>query len=88
MTEFVIDDRTAGTPIGELLRRAGAEEIRLLDAAGHAVGWIAPEPVYDAPAELTPEDRATVRKRLHADRTGDLTTSELLAHLQALTADA
>lgn len=85
MSEFVINDETAGLSIGELLRRAKESDIRLVNAEGETVGWIGMPPKPLPP--LTEEELKEIRRRCDSDQSNDLTRTELLARLHALTAD-
>ena len=85
MSEFVINDKTAGTSIGELARKVETDSVTLVNADGETIGWIGPPPKPLPP--MSPEELEILRHRLRSDDSEWLTKTELLARLHALTAD-
>lgn len=91
MTELILNEMTAKTPIGELLNAAdGAIQIR--DESGRVLATLVPaeedDPASRAAAQaLTAQDLEEIRRRRNSDRSGDLTTAEFLSHLHALDAE-
>ncbi len=85
MQEFVIDDKTVNTPIGEVLRLAKRGELVLLDSAGRTLARIdsvAPRPL----PPLTDEELEEIRRRSRSDRSDFMSTDELMRRLRARTA--
>ena len=87
MSDFVLTEESAKTPIGDLLRDAD-EAFEVVDERGGLVARILPaarEP--QGTFEMTDEERAELRRRLDSDPKNGITTAELLARLWTLTAD-
>ena len=89
MSDFVLNDQTAKTPLGELLSSATGEEIRITDESGKPVARIL-FPRRDESAGAVEEAEREIdelRKRRNADRSEDVTTRELLEFAEKRSAE-
>ena len=92
MTSLVLNAETSKWPIGDVLASATAPVIEIKDEQGRLIAKI----VLNTEVQLTDDsslveqaegDIAELRRRRKMDRSGDVTTRELLARAQNLTSE-
>jgi hypothetical protein len=88
MTAWVLNEKTAETPIGDVLDSANGSDIEIRDQCGQVLARIIinPEPPTaeeSAALEQAEAEIEELRRREASDRSNDVTTEELLARAAA-----
>jgi hypothetical protein len=87
MTTIVLNEETARRPLGDVLRSASGSEVRITDSTGKLIARLL---FGELPAicrltrEEVEKDLGDLRRRAAADRSGDLTTAQLLERLRRI----
>lgn len=85
MSTIILNDETAKTPLGDVLRTVSEGETRITDPTGRLIArlTLVHEPTLRRlSVEEIERDVEELRRRASSDRSGDVTTADLLARLR------
>ena len=90
MTSLVLNEETSKITIGEILAAATGSVVEIEDESGNLVARVLVESQGDNDRLLVEQSEAEIdelRRRRKADRSVDVTTEQLLAHVQSLSSE-